>query len=138
MIISATQERRTEPIMVMVLDYLHRPLTAKADLRIRIERISDRNYLDWSDNTFKPGASVVSMFQVLEEVSATYSPGWYRLNTLAHAHGFNIGLITNPIERDTYIVTAVQQPGTDAANLPQIGEIKVGNFVVEDRSPIIL
>lgn len=138
MIIAATQERRVEPVMVMALDYLHQPLTAKTDLMIRIERLSDRRYFDWSDNTFKPGASVVSMFQVLEEVSAVYSPGWYRLNTLAHVHGFNTSLITNPIEKDTYIITAIQQPSTDAANFPQVGEIKVGNFVIENRSPISL
>jgi len=139
MLVAATQERRTEPILILVLDYQHRPLTAKTDLRLRIERLSDNTYFDWSDNTFKAGASVVTMTQILEEVSATYSPGWYRLNTLSHTYGFNLSAITNPVEKDTYVVTAFQQsPGVDAANLPQIGEIKVGKFVIEDRSPVIL
>jgi hypothetical protein len=78
------------------------------------------------------------MLQVLEEVSPLYSPGWYRLNTVSHAFGFNLSVVTNVVENDTYFLTAIQTVGTDAANFPLIGEIKVGKFVIENRSPVIL
>lgn len=136
--VAAVQERRIEPIMILVLDIMHQPLVAKTDIMIRIERLSDNTYFDWSDNTFKAGASVVALLQVLEEVSAIYSPGWYRLNTVTHSYGLHLDEITNAVEKDTYVITAVQQPASDAANVPQAGEIKVGKFVIENRSPVSL
>jgi hypothetical protein len=123
--------------MFLAIDQNRIPLTSKTDIIIKIERLSDRGYFDWSDNTFKVGSGVITMSQVLEEVSAVYSPGWYRLNTVTHVHGFNLAAITNAAEMDTYIITATQQPGIDVANLPQVGEIKVGKFVVENRSPVL-
>lgn len=135
--VAAVQERRVEPILILVLDQVRQPLTAKTDIMLRIERLSDNRYFDWSDNTFKVGASVVTMLQVLEEVSSIYSPGWYRLNTVTHSYGLHLDEITNAVEKDSYVVTAIQQPATDAANVPQAGEIKVGKFVIEDRSPVI-
>lgn len=137
MLTAAIQEQSTEPIMFLAIDQNRVFLSGKTDIKIRIERLSDRKYFDWSDNTFKDGASVITMLQVLEEVSALYSPGWYKLNTGTHVQGFNLSAITNIVEMDTYIITAIQQPGTDVANLPQVGEIKVGKFVIENRSPVL-
>jgi hypothetical protein len=135
------QSGEIEPIVVMVVDSNGDLLSGKTNIKIRIRRLSDGYYLDWSDNTFKTGATVVTMLQAMEEISATYSPGEYKLNTATHVEGFDHNSITNDAANDTYYFTAVQDGGTDVSNVPQFGSIKVGGFVDNiqlDNTPMIL
>jgi len=127
-----------EPIIVMVVDSVDQPMTGLTNVKIKVRRTSDNFYLDWSDNEFK--ASPTQLLQELDEVSSALSPGEYYLNTPTHVDGFDTSTLgpTQPIE--SYVVTAVMDGGGDAANMPQIGEIKMGGFVddvVEDRYPVI-
>lgn len=134
------QSGQKEPIVVMVIDENGDELTGKTDIKIKVRRLSDGYYYDWSDDTFKAAGSVTTMLQSLQEISATFSPGEYQLNKAGHVNGFDTTTITNPTGDDTYYFTAQQDGGTDASNLPMIGELKVGDYVddiVEDRSPVI-
>jgi len=131
------QEKQKEPIRVFVLGQNRQPLTGKTSIKIRIQRQSDLKYYDWSDDTFKLGASVSQLLQVLTQVSLTDSPGEYYLNTALHSNGFDTNRITNPVKSDIYFVTAIQDGESDASNLPKQGEIRVGKFVVTDRSPMV-
>jgi len=131
------QHGRVEPIIVAVIDLSGQPLGGKSDIKIRIRRQSDNNYFDWNDNTFKLGASVLQLLQALEEVDALLSPGEYKLNSISHVNGFSTSLITNPNNDDIYFVTAVQDGGGDAANMPQYGELRVGTFVIADHTPMV-
>ena len=116
-----------EPIEVMILDTSGEPITALANINVRIRRTSDGFFFDWADDTFK--ASPGTLDRVLSEVSATLDPGRYILNTAPHTGGFATASITNPTANDTYQVTVDQITGTNASNVPQIGEIKVGQYV---------
>ena len=106
-------------IVVPVLDKGGDFLAGKTDIKLKIRRTSDSMYYDWSDGTFKVGASVVTLAQALSEVSATYSPGIYQLP----GGFFDTSVITNAAVSDTYVFTAEQDPGTDADNLPLMGEV---------------
>jgi hypothetical protein len=134
------QSGKKEPIAVLILNQSGQELTGKTDIKIKIRRISDGFYLDWSDNTFKSAVSVVILLQVLQEISALYSPGEYQLNKPGHINGFDTLTITNPNSDDTYYVTGIQDGGVDASNVPMVGELKVGDYVddiVEDRLPVV-
>jgi hypothetical protein len=135
--LSSIQEGQKEPVRVVVLDSSGQFLTGKTDIKIRIQRNSDLKYFDWSDDTFKAGSSVTQALQALQEMSATYNPGVYHLNTVSHVDGFDTSVITNPVEGDIYFITAVQDGGSDASNLPQTGEVRVAKFVVTDKSPTV-
>jgi hypothetical protein len=112
----------TEPIVAFVLDQLGAPLTGQADLKAKVWRTSDGEYLDWADMTFRPAGAVVSMLRTLAEVSSTASPGEYRLD-------FDTSAIVNPTADDTYEVTVAQDGPLLASNLPQVGEVRVGQWV---------
>ena len=133
---SRIQTGDTEPIVVRVEDATGENLTGKTDIKVKIRRLSNDNYFDWDDNTFKAPVLVTQLLETLDEVSSTYSPGLYQLDTASHQNGFDTSVITNASSDDTYYVTAVQDGGTDAANLPLDGEIKVGQYV--DDLKIIL
>lgn len=133
---SRIQTGDKEPIVVYVEDATGEELTGKTDIKIKIRRLSNDNYFDWDDNTFKDPALAVQLLETLSEVSSTYSPGVYQLDTAQHQNGFDTSVIANPSADDTYYVTAVQDGGSDAANLPLNGEIKVGQYV--DDLTIIL
>lgn len=122
-----------EPIEVQVFDEADQLLTGLTTVYVRIRRHADDLYFDWNDATFKAPGSVVQMHQVLEEVSATYSPGIYRLNRTAapaHTKGFDTAAITNPGSGDVYDITIVQIGGTDAAGLPTGYELHVDPTIV--------
>lgn len=136
MISSRIQTGDIEPIVVRVEDATGEALTGKTDIKVKIRRLSNDNYFDWDDNTFKDPALVVQLLETLDEVSSTYSPGMYQLDTTEHPNGFNTSNISNSTADDTYYITAVQDGGADAANLPLDGEIKVGQYV--DDLKIIL
>jgi len=80
------------------------------------------------------------LLQALDEISATFSPGEYHLSTVTHIDGFDTSTFAGALPEEVYFFTAVQDGGSTAANVPQIGEIKVGGYVdnvVEDRLPVI-
>jgi hypothetical protein len=131
------QEKQKEPIRVFAVAFDGTPLTGKTSIKMKIQRKSDRLYFDWSDNTFKAGASVTSLLQVLSEVSATYSAGIYELNTGSHVYGFDTSLITNYTTGEIYFLTVIQDGEDDAVNLPQVGEIRAGSDVISDKSPVL-
>jgi hypothetical protein len=112
----------TEPIVSLVLDQLGQPLTGKTNIKARVWRVSDGKFLDWSDMTFKVAGSVSQLLQAMAEVSATAAPGEYRT-------ALDTSLIANPIADDTYMVTVVQDGVNGAANMPQVGEARVGQWV---------
>lgn len=133
-----------EPVVVLVVDANGDPLTGKSDIKIQIRRRSNGEYFDWSDSTFKAYALVTSPLLTLVEVSAVASPGEYELDSpgLGHDKGFDTSNIVNPLADDHYFVTAIQDGGSaDAANMPQIGEIRVGGIAdsieVESRHPVV-
>lgn len=118
-----------EPIEVLVLDVFGAPLLSKTDIRLQIRRTSDNFFFDWSDNTFKTEPSVVTRAIALTQVDMIVAPGEYKLIAPGHVDGFNTGIITNPVVTgDVYQVTIYQSPGTDAGNLPMLGQIRVGGF----------
>jgi hypothetical protein len=119
-----------EPIEVLIVDAARQTLTGLTNIKLRIRRTSDDFFFDWSDNAFKAPASVVTMLQLLAEVDAANAPGRYHLNKAGHIRGFDTSTIFNPTTDDTYEATVLQD-GTpqSAANVPQVGEIKVGDFL---------
>lgn len=118
------QTGATEPIEVLVVDAAGALLTGLLNVKVQIRRQSDDFYLDWSDNSFRAGASVVTMLQALGELDLTYAPGIYRF-----VGGWNTSTIANPVAGDTYFVTAVQDGvPQNAGNLPARGEIKSGQW----------
>lgn len=123
------QTGATEPIEALIVNAAGVPLTSLADIEVKIRRLSDGFYFDWSDNTFKVLGSVVTLTTPLAEVSAAGSPGEYQLSSPPHTAGFTTSAIVNPSPNDTYRVTVIQTVATTAANVPQIGEIKEGQFV---------
>jgi len=117
------QTGATERIEALILDGSLVPLAGKTDILVSIRRWSDGYFLDWNDDTFK--ASGWTTRQVaMTEVSATNAPGEYY-------RALDTSAITNQTADDTYEIRVDQSPGTDAKNLPQVGEIKVGQFVDE-------
>jgi hypothetical protein len=118
-----------EPIEVLVRDSLGAPLLSKTDILVQIRRTSDNFFFDWSDDTFKTEPSVVTRTIALTEVDMFVSPGEYKLTTGTHTNGFDTSAITNAVAiGDVYQATVLQSPGTDAGNLPLIGQIRVGGF----------
>ena len=116
-----------EPIEVMALDLFGVQLTGATDLKLKVRRQSDGFLFDWSDDTFKAFPTTDSY--PLTEIDATACPGEYMLTKTGHVGGFNTTTITNPSSDDTYAITVFQSPGTSASNMPQIGEVKVGQYV---------
>lgn len=111
----------SEPITFLALDTSSLPLSGKTDIKARIWRASDSLFLDWSDMTFKAFGSVTQLLQVLSEIGST-GEYLYLLDT---------SVITNPTTDDAYQVTLLQDTGTDVANLPAVGELKIGQWVDE-------
>jgi hypothetical protein len=122
------QTGKTERIEALVLDGSLNPLTGKTDILLSIRRGSDGLWFDFADLTFK-AAGWTTRQQAMTEVSATNDPG-------AYGYAFNTATITNPSPDDTYFARVDQSPGTDAANLPATGELKVGDFVDDIDSAI--
>ena len=93
-------------------------VTGSTSIKAKIRRQSDGYVLDWSDITFKAVGSVVQILEQLFEVDATNFPGEYNLS-------FDLASIVNLFPYDTYMITVVEDGTTDAANLPQVGQISV-------------
>lgn len=117
------QTGATERIEALILDGSLVPLTGKTDILVSIRRVSDGFFYDFNDDTFK-AAGWTTRQQAMTEIDATNAPGEYR-------YDFDTSAVTNSATDDTYEVRVDQSPGTDAKNVPQVGEIKVGQLVDE-------
>ena len=115
------QTDATERLQVLILDGSLDPLTGKADILIAIQRVSNGHWYDFDDDTFK-AAGWTTRQTAMTEVSAANAAGEYY-------YDFDTSAITNAAADDTYMVRVEQSPGTDAANVPQTGEVKVGQYV---------
>lgn len=117
-----------EPIEVMAVDADRARLVGLTNLKVKLRRVSDGGYFDWTDNKFKP--SPTQLYETLIPVDITNSPGEYKLSNGTHIDGFDTTEIDNPVANDVYRVAAVQDGDPqNAVNFPQIGEIKVGGWV---------
>lgn len=113
------QTGATERITAMALSSALAPLTGLTDMLIAIQRISDGFFFDWGDLTFK-SVGWGTRLGVMTEISATLAAGQYYRD-------FITGTITNAAANDTYLITVTQTAGT-AKNMPQVGELKVGQY----------
>ena len=52
-------------------------ITGASDVTLRIQRVADGHWYDWSDDAFKAGGSVVDIDEPMPEVDATRAPGLY-------------------------------------------------------------
>ena len=117
------QTGATEPVEVLVVDALRNPLVGLTNVKVKIRRLSDNLFFDWSSNAFS--ATPATLLKALVPVDASSFPGEYRLDSSPHVKGFNTSAITNPTSDETYRVTVVQDGSPQsAANVPQIGEEK--------------
>ncbi len=119
---SYVQTGAKEPIVALVLDQFGKPLIMSGAIKARVWRVSDGEYLDWFDMTFKPFNVVSRPLMALSEIDRVASPGEYRLD-------LDTGAIVNPTLNDIYEVTVVNDSEEDSGNLPQVGEIRVGGWV---------
>lgn len=115
------QTDETIPIEVLALDASLDPLTGLTDLLLSIRRKSDDFFYDFNDDTFK-STGWTTRQQALSEISAANAPGEY-------GHDWDTSAITNAVDDDTYMIRVDQSPGTNAANMPQTGEIILGQYV---------
>jgi len=113
-----------EPIVATALNQFRAFLVGKTSIKVKIWRLSNKDYLDWSDMTFRPGFLVSELYKTMTEVSQVFSPGEYIAT-------FDTSAITNPIANDTYEVIVLQIGENDAANFPQVGELRVGQYLDE-------
>lgn len=111
----------TESIKVYVVDAYGDPLLGKTDLFVKLQRSSDRWFLDWSDMTFKSSGHV-SLTTNLDEVG----DGIYELSG-----GFDSGAVVNLDPTEDLNVIPLQDPGDDAI-LPAPVEIKIRPSAVLD------
>lgn len=110
-----------EPIEALILDATREPLPSKSDIFVSIRRKFDELTLDWDDMTFKTYGSCTTPQAQMTAIDNTNYPGQY-------ARDFDTSTIVNKAADDTYEVTVDQTPGIDAVNVPQIGEIKEGQW----------
>lgn len=115
------QTGATERIEFAAEDGAGDPLTGKTDIVLSIRRVSDGQFFDFADLTFK-AAGWTTRQQTLAEVDATNAAGDYY-------YDFDTATITNPTADDTYMLRAEQSPKTDCANSPFTDELKVGQYV---------
>lgn len=108
----------SERIEALILDGSLDPLTGKSDILISIRRKSDGYWYDFDDDTFKASGWTTRQ-QAMTETDSTNDPGVYH-------YVFDTSVITNATADDVYMIRVDQSPGTDAANLPQTGELKTG------------
>lgn len=115
------QTGATEQIVAVALSSALAPLTGLTDLKLMIRRAADGWSYDFADATFK-SVGWSTRQQAMTEISASLYPGEYQ-------YTWNTGAITNPTANDAYLLTVTQTPGTTVKNVPQVGELKVGQYV---------
>jgi hypothetical protein len=114
-----------EPIEVLIVDRQDRPqpLTGLTDIKLKIRRVSDDKWFDWADNYFRasPGQKLI----VLDPIGE----GEYRLDNVDHVRGFDTSKIQNKTWDEVYRLMVVQDGGTGAGNVPQVGELHEGDWL---------
>jgi len=110
-----------EPIEALIRDAGGEPLSGKADIVAMVRRDSDGLTLDWADLTFRAFGSCSTPKGAMTEVDAENYPGQYTLD-------LDTSAIANPAADDIYQVTVDQSPRSDAANVPQPGEVRVDGW----------
>ncbi|MGD9156790.1 MAG: hypothetical protein PVG39_00150 [Desulfobacteraceae bacterium] len=112
------QTDETERIEVLLLDGSLSPLTSLSNAFLSIRRVSDGYWYDFNDDTFK-NSGWTTRQQVMTETDSTNDQGVYH-------YDFDTSAITNVSANDTY---ELRVDCASATNVPQIGEIKVGQFI---------
>ena len=97
-------------------------LTGLSTVVVAIQRVSNGDWYDFADDTFKSSGWTTRQ-QAMTEVSATLAPGEYR-------YDFDTSAITNATADDTYMIR-VDETGGTAKNVPFHGEIKVDQWVAD-------
>lgn len=112
----------TEPIEVYVTNRRSEPLTGLTSIYVRIRRVSNGDYLDWNDDTFK-STGWTTLNQICTEVDATNFPGLYKVSG-----GWDTSAITNETPDDDYQVLTLENP-VDEAVVPAPATIRLGQWV---------
>jgi len=103
---------------------------------IRIFRVSDGGFLDWSDDTFKPVGAVTTLNQTLTETDAVNAAGIYTLASVNHPLGLDTSILStlNPAVDDEYVVipTVTGPPRTIAPSTLRLNALVDG--VVNERT----
>lgn len=107
------QNGQTEAIQALVTSG-GVPQTGLSTVLLNIRRISDNYYYDFDDGIFK-NSGWTEREHAMTEVDSTNSPGEYE-------YDFN----TTSFSDDSYICTV---NCVNADNVPQMGEIKAGDYV---------
>lgn len=115
------QTGKIERIESLILGNSGEPIIDLTDICISIRRNSDDYYYDFDDDTFKSGGWVIRQ-QIMTEVDSINSPGEYY-------YIFITGNIVNVVVDDTYHIRVDQINLSTAKNVPQVGEIKAGEYV---------
>lgn len=90
-------------------------------VKAKVRRQSDGFVFDWSDSTFKVVGSVIQLLSAdFTEVDAVNFPGEYSLL-------FDLASYAGLLAQDVYEVTVIESGTTDVVNLPQTGEVRVGD-----------
>lgn len=92
--------------------------TGLSDVLLKIHRVSDDYIYDFNDDTFK-ASGWTSATQAMTEIDATNLPGQYKWD-------FDTSAITNATADDAYAFIVTCASGD---NMPQRGEIKVGQYL---------
>lgn len=123
----------TEPIIASVVDGVGGSISG-ATITTRIQRLSDNFFFDWDDDTFKAFGSVGTPDQALTEFPNQVA--LYRLDTAAHAEGFDTSEIDNVTANDVYLVSFTVTAPVGAVGPGPI-EIKVDQWVKDTRDAAI-
>jgi hypothetical protein len=111
----------TERIEAVVLDGSLAPLTGLTTVVVSIRRASDDTFYDFNDFTFKASGWTTRQ-QQMSEIDSANAPGEY-------AYDWDTSAMTNPERDDTYEIRVDET--TSAANVPQVGELKIDQWVAE-------
>ena len=114
-----------EPIAVYVTRNNGLPRTGLAvgDIVVKIQRLDDSFWLDWSDLTFKAKGAVVDLDADTTEDDATDNPGVYEV-----AGGLDFSAVVGLTLNDNLLVIAEQVAGA-TSRVPPPAELKVGQWV---------
>lgn len=116
----------TEPVEIQLFALSGEELLGNTDIVVQVRRQQDGYYYDWTNKEFRIAASVSEFYQTLQEVSQSYNPGLYRLDTPDHAGGFNTSIPTNVGTDDIYDVTVTHRTLPELYGLPTGFEIRTG------------
>ena len=108
------QSNETERVYATALDADGDPVTSLTDVLIEIRRVSDGQYYDFNDNTFKASGWTTRQ-QQMSELDVTNSAGVYY-------YDFN----TTGLSADKYFIRV---SSATAENMPAEGHLTVGGYV---------